>query len=253
MDAVNTEKLGLEQRKRHDPGLEALLNPDYKQEVAEILNQVEKGTLGTEPAHKRIIQMLVETASRDEMTCLLLGKAMTIKLERLMEYSRTTSTPLTVIYMDGDNFREINNQIGHEAGDKTIRAIADALREATREDDIQVRLSKEVEEEEFTNQKTHEARMGGDEFAVALPDTTAEQAIAVLGRFREKLAKHTEDVPQYEQKFGQSLTVSAGIAQYDPLTDNYPSDLINHAEKAMRESKLNGKGGVQIAENRINT
>lgn len=234
----DSERL-MERRKFYDPNLESLLEPDCgRLRVRTILEQVKEGRLDIGAAESELVNMLVETASTDQKTGLYLGEAVRIKLARLIEHSQETGIPLTVVYLDGDNFREINNQLDHATGDKAISVIADALRETTRETDIQARLNEEGKQKHPVNREKSQARMGGDEFLIVLPGTTEEQANTVINRFRGNLLRLAElHIPEYQTTFGSPMTVSVGVAQYKPDLDSTPLALITRAETAMKQSK----------------
>lgn len=242
------EKQFTERRDPHYYDLKALVNPDYDRQTWSLVEQLQKGQITKEEAHDSFMQMLIETASIDTKTGLNKKEAVMIKLSRLMEYSGNQDIPLTVVYMDADNFRKINNEISHDAGDRAIIAIAEAIKEATRDSDIQGRLSEEIQEQPKSNGNESHARMGGDEFTLILPDATEEEALLVLARFRANLLQLANTkVPEYQVKFGTPLTVSCGVAQYNPKVDPTSSDLINRAEIAMKQSKKEGYGEVKIA------
>lgn len=251
MDRLNQPEEGTSIERRttgHDPKLKELVNPDYSPQINDILKQVQAGFLATESAHEAIMQMLTEIASEDRKTGLDLGEAVAIKLERLMKYSREESIPLTVVYLDADHFKRVNDVLGHDIGDVVIGVMAEALRQTTRDEDIQARLAQEPKNGSLYTGNNSQARMGGDEFIMVLPGANAGQAGEVLNRFRVKCSDLIEkDVPQYLSTFGSALTVSAGIAQYNPDPDQTPLDLIKRADAAMRESKQAGNGGVRVA------
>src|SRR6185312_6159583 len=76
-----------------------------------------------------------------------------------------TGRPFTVAYLDLDNFKQVNDRLGHPAGDDLLRRVAQVLRDNTRVLDVP-------------------ARLGGDEFALLLPETDAEDALPVLSKLR---------------------------------------------------------------------
>lgn len=252
----NSEKVS-ERRHLHDKTLETLINPQFGPQVRLRLQQVHDGA-DPGAAYAEFMQMLTETASIDRKTGLYLGEAVVIKLERLIEYAKTRGIPLSVAYFDADNFREVNNRISHEAGDNAIKAIAETLDETTRELDITGRLKEEGKPEDTLNKKDEEsfdeeensaARMGGDEFLIVLMGATTQQAGKVVDRFRRNLSlPASKKVPEYYATFGSQMTVSVGIAQYNPDTDQTPLSLIKRAEIAMKKSKRRGRGKTTIAD-----
>lgn len=109
---------------------------------------------------------------------------------RELERARRSGEPLTLLFLDIDDFKVVNDYHGHSTGDEVLRRIARALCYAARSDDFV-------------------ARVGGDEFVVLMPRTDAVQADAVIDRVTSRLA--TISRPD-----GSPLTCSIGAATYDP-------------------------------------
>lgn len=167
-----------------------------------------------------------------------------------MEFSLKNNFPLTIVYLDGDDFKKINDRFSHDVGDVAIFALAQAIKDTTRDSDIQGRLQEEgpVPEEATDGNEEGHARMGGDEFVLVLPGADIKQAVEiVLPRFRARFAEiAAADVPEYKRVFGIPITVSAGIAEYDPRIDTDPNIFINRADAALSVAKqqvqTNGTG-----------
>lgn len=256
MGVGSEEQPGAKIERKHDPGLEALINPkrdplealinpNFSPRIKALFAQVQTGGLDPEQAYSRIIQMLTETASRDLKTGLLLKEAVELTLKGLMEYCQKHRIPLTIVYLDANGFKKINDhpELGHDVGDEVIKIIAKTIKETTRGYDIQARLSEEAEQEDGLNKEGSPARVGGDEFLIVLPEASAVQAIKVVGRFQEKLYERIEsDVPKIKAILGFPLKVSAGIIQYNPEIDRDPTSMIKRAEQAMYRSKKGGYG-----------
>jgi diguanylate cyclase (GGDEF)-like protein len=119
---------------------------------------------------------------------------------------------LSVLYMDLDNLKDINDHLGHKVGDQALVEIADIIKEIFRDSDIM-------------------ARIGGDEFVVVPIDGDVEvgEMIRRLKEvFRER--EHTDGRPY-------SLSVSMGTAHYNPHNPSTVADLLNAADRAMYEMK----------------
>jgi diguanylate cyclase (GGDEF)-like protein len=123
---------------------------------------------------------------------------------------------LTLIVLDLDDFKAFNDRIGHLAGDAVLAGIAERVREVVRAADIA-------------------CRVGGDEFAVILPESTFEDAEQLYARLRAALAGHPVDQP------GQ-LHVSAGVAELKPGDDS--NAFFQRADEALYSAKKSGKGQV---------
>ena len=130
--------------------------------------------------------------------------------------AQRANTPLALLYFDVDNFKQINDQTGHLAGDEALRSISNALLAESRPYDIC-------------------CRYGGDEFCVLLPGTDAKCAQL----FAERLLKHLA-----KTKLAASPSLSIGIAQNGPQTWLDALQFINCADQRMYTAKRNGGGRI---------
>lgn len=128
---------------------------------------------------------------------------------------------LQVMFIDLDNFKEVNSACGHDGGDDALKAVADGLRQISR--------------------RRYEtlSRYGGDEFVLILPETSIDDA----KKFGEKIIETIERI-----KINNSIKISAsiGIRHFD--LRNPTADLIEGADDAMYVAKNDGKGKVHIYE-----
>ena len=133
--------------------------------------------------------------------------------KRYQRYHR----PLSLMLMDIDHFKQINDRLGHEAGDRAIKQIAAVCTESTRSSDIV-------------------ARIGGDEFAALLPETDLQQARVVAERLRQAIRARTDS--------GEiALTISIGIAAAAATTPDMAA-LMRLADKALYDAKAAGRNCV---------
>lgn len=128
--------------------------------------------------------------------------------------------PVAVIVADLDDFKHINDRYGHETGDDVLRAFAGVLRGTVREIDIA-------------------ARLGGEEFAVLLPETDAGGAAVVAGRLRERLERLELDAPGNGRL---AVTASFGVASSPPI--DRVEDLLAAADEVLYRAKHEGKNRV---------
>ncbi|QHI97754.1 diguanylate cyclase [Xylophilus rhododendri] len=138
--------------------------------------------------------------------------------ENAANVARSTGAPLTLLYLDIDHFKRLNDGHGHAAGDAVLRGMSDVLQQALRGSDL------------F-------GRLGGEEFCVLLPDQDETQAHALANRLRHLLAS----VPRPDGR----LTVSAGVAalrEGEAITQT-----LNRADLAMLQAKQAGRDTVRIA------
>jgi len=148
------------------------------------------------------------------------------ELSRAERYRYTVS----LIMIDIDNFKGYNDSYGHLEGDKVLKMVANVFNELKRQSDVC-------------------ARYGGEEFGLILPETDLEGAKMMAERIRERVEKLKLKVEDARAK----LTISAGVASIDfkkigkiDTDRNYKDSLIMSADKALYQSKANGKNNVSI-------
>jgi diguanylate cyclase (GGDEF)-like protein/PAS domain S-box-containing protein len=164
---------------------------------------------------KRYEEQISQLAFYDSLTSLGNRRLLLDRLTRFVEDPPTESHILTVIYLDLDRFKLVNDTLGHEIGDALLIQVAERLRACVRDGDLLTRL-------------------GGDEFAVVLPSTNEEQAACVAQRMLDQF-----DPPF--QVAGQDVRVgiSVGIACY-PRDGEQVGTLLQHADIAMYAAKAQG-------------
>lgn len=182
---------------------------------------VAERTRELQEANDRLAQMSVT----DPLTGVANRRAMDEYLE--MEWSRgqREQEPLTVVMLDVDHFKRINDEYGHDAGDQCLQ-----------------RLSAELGQH-FRRSVDLVARFGGEEFAVLMPNTPGD-VISRVEQFRAKVAAMPVELAD-----GQHLmmTVSAGVASVVPASHLAPRDLLRSADEALYEAKREGRNRVVLA------
>jgi diguanylate cyclase (GGDEF)-like protein len=163
---------------------------------------------------------LAEQARTDPLTGALNRRAMEDAAQRETTRSLRYDHPLCMIVIDIDNFKHLNDTRGHAAGDCALQALAREAKVTLRSQDL------------F-------ARTGGEEFAILLPDTPASAGIAAVQRVRQAI--ETLEVPFESGPI--KLTVSAGVAQFDPACGGWEG-LMRRADAAMYEAKKLGRNSV---------
>jgi len=131
--------------------------------------------------------------------------------------------PLSLLIVDVDNFKAINDSTEYAFGDLVLKQVAESLRQNVRDID-------------------YPARMGGDEFVVLLPNTTAAQAVQTALRIRQRIGGMTVRQDEYES----GATVSIGIDAYDGRSQRPVDSLLSNANKALQEAKRRGKNQVWL-------
>ncbi|MBI2748144.1 MAG: diguanylate cyclase [Burkholderiales bacterium] len=158
-------------------------------------------------------------ARHDPLTGALNRKGLDEAVERELSTVRRKDTPLCMALLDIDNFKKLNDSLGHETGDAALTHLATVARECMRPQDTL-------------------ARYGGEEFVILLPDTPLDKGIDAMTRLQRELTKKfflagTEKV---------LITFSAGVAQLAPNESG--TDAIKRADKAMYLAKRAGKNRV---------
>ena len=149
-------------------------------------------------------QAELETLARtDDLTGLPNRRHLNERLDRELTHARQHRRPLTLLLLDLDDFKQINDSHGHHAGDTALRQIADILLRTLRQQDLA-------------------ARLGGDEFALLLPNTDNEQAQIVSSRLVAAIHAQT------------AVRISTGIATYTSATN---TDLLRVADRNLYRSK----------------
>jgi diguanylate cyclase (GGDEF)-like protein len=131
--------------------------------------------------------------------------------------------PFSLLILDLDMFKSVNDRFGHDAGDAVIRHVADVCRGAKRGADVL-------------------ARLGGEEFVLLLPDTRAAEAAA----FAEELRRRVEAAPLAIENTILRITTSIGVAEAEHGLARV-SDLMKRADKALYEAKRSGRNRVRLA------
>jgi diguanylate cyclase (GGDEF)-like protein len=160
----------------------------------------------------------------DDLTQLYNSRYLNHVLRREAKRASRSGRPLSLLFLDLDGFKTVNDNHGHLAGSRALVEAAAVIRGSARETDIV-------------------ARFGGDEFSIILPDTGAEGAVAVGERVRDRIEAHP-----FLAGDGLSLrlTASVGIATLPDVATS-AEELVRAADMAMYQVKNSGKNGVQLA------
>ncbi len=169
---------------------------------------------------------LYEEVQRLSVTDPLTGLYNRRGLETLSEHellrARRNNQPVSVIVLDIDHFKKVNDTFGHPVGDEVLRELSIRLRDSLRNQDIL-------------------ARYGGEEFAILLPDCNAEMAFSIANRLR-KLFNHQ---PVKTTAGAVSITISLGVVVKEQVRQSLP-ELVDQADAVLYRAKQNGRNRVEI-------
>lgn len=166
---------------------------------------------------RKMLEVLAET---DDLTGAQNRRSLSSTLQRELERSIQLGKPFSLMQIDADNLKSINDSFGHEAGDKLLKSLCNIVEETSRDSDTL-------------------ARTGGDEFVMILPGIDGEHAAAIGERIRKAVTNSAFDVKGNQI----STTVSIGIASY-PLDSDNMEELLSMADQAMYLSKQAGRNKV---------
>ncbi len=150
----------------------------------------------------------------------------------LEEMSRANrfKTPMSLIFFDMDNLKDVNTRLGHASGSRTLLEVSERVRGKIRKFDKLFRF-------------------GGDEFCIVLPETEWHGAMEVAERVREAISSRPFLMATRGPQGAQSMTASFGIASF-PLHARTKEELVQRADRAMQSIKTTSKNGIATAERR---
>lgn len=160
---------------------------------------------------------LTEVASKDYLTQIPNRRCFFEMGEKTFHSSHVNKTDFTVLFLDIDFFKKVNDELGHDVGDEILKLIANVLKKSIRTSDLL-------------------ARMGGEEFAIILPKTGINAGLLISENIRQIVEKTT-----YSYKNNDiSVTISIGLAQRT-LPDITLSDVLKRADYALYKAKKSGR------------
>ncbi|MBI5889429.1 MAG: diguanylate cyclase [Nitrosomonadales bacterium] len=168
------------------------------------------------------LEQVSELVREDQLTGALNRRGLDETIERELKRADRSRSAVSVALLDIDNFKQLNDTIGHQAGDRALKHLTQVIKETLRPADSV-------------------GRYGGEEFLIVLPDTDLKAAIEAMQRLQRDLTKkfflhNNERI---------LVTFSAGVALRGP--DEDAEDLVGRADKAMYKAKLAGKNRVEAA------
>jgi len=206
----------------------SLLKPSLVQTLTFLVSPVSTVLVGmglVVMGKERADQRNQNLAMRDELTGLFNRRSVLESLTHHAAIAQRSRLPMSLLMLDVDHFKRVNDNHGHLSGDRVLRELAQTLMTRTREQDVL-------------------GRYGGEEFLVILPDTDLDGA----RQMAEALRKVVEATP-FHAEDGQSLpiTVSLGVSTLDLASEQRGNALIGLADQALYKAKQNGRNRVEVA------
>jgi len=170
---------------------------------------------------------LAEKAVTDELTGAYDKELLALDLEREAERARRFNQYISLVFIDIDDLKKINDSFGHEEGTKLIQFVSDSIKQNLRKFDTVYRY-------------------GGDEFVMLLPGADPDNAAVIVNRIRNRIST-------YENEFNYSPSISAGICSQKGKKVISARELINNSDSALYQAKPEGKGRLYHSRNAANT
>jgi len=161
----------------------------------------------------------------DSLTSLFNRRAFEKKIQEEFERSKRYQSPLSVLILDLDNFKTINDTYGHHGGDSALVKISDTLREMTRQSDFA-------------------SRYGGEEFVLILPETDQESAMQAASKIHSAI--RSSSFGTISRPF--TLTVSVGISSSSTKVYSTWREMVDDADRALYLAKNSGKDRIETWE-----
>lgn len=166
-------------------------------------------------------RLSARAARTDELTGLKNRRAFFDDAHRLFRECKSKGSVLCAVMLDMDHFKHINDSYGHQVGDQVLRQVGAVITASVRETDVH-------------------GRLGGEEFAILLPDTTLDVAMSIAQELIQAIAR-------LKAEPAERITASLGLASSD-YTDESLYSLMNNADRALYKAKSYGRNQVAVAE-----
>ncbi len=161
----------------------------------------------------------------DSLTELLNRRSIMVNLKKVWKQCQLTNKPFSVLMIDLDHFKQINDSWGHDIGDQVLKHAANILKKSVRQLD-------------------YVGRYGGEEFLIILPELDSEAAAKIADRIRQTLASEPTKTDKGESLL---ITMSQGLSHFQPGSTLNAEEVIQSADQALYEAKAKGRNQLVIA------
>ena len=195
---------------------------EWRERVLSLERHIDQRVAAKTNEMTKVLQKVSRQVALDPLTGLYNRRALTTRFVELFRQQVETGHDLSVVMIDLDNFKLLNDRCGHGAGDDILRFVGQLLRQSTRETDLAIRY-------------------GGDEFALILTGVNANGALNIAGRIIALFAQHAKLV-----RVAPKPSLSAGVASIRVHRPRSAAHLLQMADSALYAAKELGKSVVQI-------
>jgi len=194
----------------------------YKNKIEEKTKELEKTNKTLEDKVEERTKALKELSIRDPLTNLYNRRYLSEASEKLFFLAKRNNTSLSVLMIDIDKFKNVNDTYGHDIGDKVIKLLAENLIRDLRNSDIV-------------------SRLGGEEFAIIFPNINIEQAKYKAETIRKEVESLKLDLADSKKL---SFTISIGVSSFEPKKDDDFETILKRSDEALYEAKKSGRNKV---------
>ena len=198
---------------------------------------------------KKAYEEMKRIASTDELTGIANRRSIFDLGKQEFERSKRYKSSFSLLMIDIDKFKSINDNYGHDIGDLALKMMVNTTLNCLRKVDHVGRLETEKEALENNGNLGHLGRFGGEEFVVILPETNLEGAYKAAKRVCQAMTEESLEIIYKTIEVTISITVSIGVATYD-LQDEKIDDILKRADIALLAAKENGRNRVAIMHNK---
>jgi len=199
------------------------INVGGEERIAQLLEQAREALVALSMRAQQQMQQIQDLSRHDRLTSVYNRSYLEEELPKQFEAASLSGEPLSILFLDIDYFKNVNDTYGHEAGDSVLVSVASTARAAVRASDVI-------------------ARYGGEEFVCLMPGTGAREAAAVAERLRATIASKSLSV---SDNLAIRITVSVGCATHSakqPFAD--PKQLLAEADRCLYAAKAKGRNVV---------